>query len=187
MLQNLQQERGVFWIIPSALILNLFFDIGGWSAIGLVFSIFYLFQVIRKMGHTIPIIELMTALAALQWIVGPFIDYHNNINHYKYYMYISEGLYMSYVVPAVIAFRIGTLFFRDNADLHIIGLRVKYLLNNTPKLPYILIMIGLIVPLLYSILPPSLLFVFFLLSNIKYVGAIYLLFSDKTNRWLIFL
>ena len=187
MLTNLQNEKGIFWIVPAALVLNLVMGIQGWTAVGLAFTGFYIWQVIRKMGHTIPIIDLMTALAALQWIVGPYIDYHNELNHYKYYMYVPEEHYMAYVVPALMAFRLGTLFFKDHSELDIIGARVKTLLASYPKLPYVLIVAGLLIPLVNSFIPASLRFVFFLLSNVKYVGIIYLLFSDKANRWPVFI
>ncbi|WP_289055259.1 hypothetical protein [Carboxylicivirga marina] len=187
MLNNLKEEKGIFWTVPAALVLNLVFGIQGWTSIGLAFTFFYILQVIRKMGHTIPIIDLMTALAALQWIVGPYIDYHNDVNHYKYFMYVPEEVYMPFVVPALIAFRLGTLFFKDYSDLENIGQRVNQLINKYPKLPYILVVAGLLIPYLNSFIPPALRFVFFLLSNIKYVGVIYLLFSGKPNRWPVFM
>jgi hypothetical protein len=94
---------------------------------------------------------------------------------------------MTYVVPAIIAFRLGTLFFKDNSDLEDIGERVNHLLNDYPKLPYVLVVVGLIIPYLNNFVTPALRFVFFLLANVKYVGVIYLLFSDKPNRWPVFI
>ncbi|MBI9062183.1 MAG: hypothetical protein JEZ14_09345 [Marinilabiliaceae bacterium] len=187
MIANLQQEKGIFWILPIALALNLIMGIQGWTSIGLAFTGFYILQVIHKMGHKIPIIDLMTTLASLQWIVGPYIDYHNGSSHYKYYMYVPEEQYMAFAVPAIIAFRLGTLFFKDHSNLEDIGQRVINLLNNYPKLPYVFIIAGLIIPYLNAFIPAGLRFVFFLLSNVKYVGVIYLLFSDKPNRWPIFM
>jgi len=188
MLENLRQEKGWLWIIPVALIFNLIFGVKeGWSAVGLAFSAFYMFRVIFNMGHKIPVIDLMTTLAALQWIVGPFIDYHNEVTHFKYYMYVPEAQYMAYAVPAIIAFRMGTLFYKDRSDLDAIGERVKQLLSRYPRLPYVFIIGGLIIPFLNAFIPPSLRFVFFLLANVKYIGVIYLLFSGSPNRWPIFI
>ena len=187
MLDNLRQEKGWFWIIPIAILLSFIFGIQTWSAIGLAFATFYVVRVIHNMGHKIPILDLMTALAALQWIVGPFIDYHNGTTHYKYYMYVPENIYMAYAVPAIIAFRLGTLFFKDHSDLEAIGLKVSKLFDEYPKLPYVLIIVGLLIPYLNPLIPASLRFIFFLLANIKYVGVIYLLFSGKPNRWFIFI
>ena len=138
------------------------------------------------MGKTIPIIDLITAMAALQWILGPFIEYSKETSHYKYYMYVDEPTYMSFIVPAVIAFVLGTRIYKSNTYLDEIGDRVKLLLEVNPKLPYLLIIGGLAISFTSSFVPAFLRFVFFLLSNVKYIGVIYLLFSDKPNRWPIF-
>ncbi|MBN2167259.1 MAG: hypothetical protein JW717_13365 [Marinilabiliaceae bacterium] len=156
------------------------------SSIGIAVALFFTLRVIDGMGQRIPIIDLMTAIASLQWIVGPFIDYHNQSYHYKYHMYVDENVYMSFIVPAIIAFGIGTSIFKDHSGLEEMGQRVNKLLEDYPKLPYIFIIGGLIIPYLSVFIPSSLGFAFFLLSNTKYIGVIYLLFSGKPNRWLIF-
>ncbi len=138
------------------------------------------------MGQRIPIVDLMTALACLQWIVGPFIDYHNDAHHVKYHMYVAEEVYMSFAVPAIIAFRLGTSLFKDHSDLDVLSHRVNQLFELHPKLPYVLIAVGLIIPFFSPLLPGALGFILYLLSNIKYIGVIYLLFSSKPNRWPIF-
>ena len=167
MIENLKQEKGWFWIIPIALILSIGFGIESWTSIGLGFTGFYVFRVIYNMGHKIPVIDLMTALAALQWILGPYIDYHNDVTHYKYYMYVPEAQYMAYAVPAIIMFRLGTLFFKDESDLEDIGQRVSNLLSPYPRLPYILIVVGLAIPYLNAFIPPSLRFCIFLIIQYK--------------------
>lgn len=186
MLERLQQN--ISWLLTplAALFLWTFWEIPAWSALGLCISAYYTYMVVQKMGDTIPVIDLMVALASLQWIVGPFIDYHNELTHFKYKMYVDEVTYMGYVVPAIIAFRIGTLFFRHEINLDEIGNRVKVLLDDKPGLPYLLIGIGLTAPLFSNLIPPALRFVFFLLANLKYIGIIYLLFSIGAQRWLIF-
>ncbi len=175
--------------IILSVIFSLLFLVGGsyfWSAIGLGVAFYFFIKVIQDMGHRIPIIDLMTAMAALQWIVGPFIEYHNDITHYKYHMYVDEETYMSFMVPAVILFRLGTLIYKDIINLEELGTRVNHLLANHPRLPYALIVAGLIIPYLSPLLPSALGFVFFLLSNMKYIGAIYLIFSQRNDRWLVF-
>jgi hypothetical protein len=187
MLKNLFKDTSWLWAILAAILLAIIYGINGWSALGLSVSAYYIFKLIQNMGKSIPIIDLMTALAALQWVVGPFIDYHNEVTHYKYHMYVSEPEYMSYIVPAIIAFRIGTRFFNTNTNLAEIGERVKNLLIYYPLLPYILIGTGLLAPFLLWFTPANLNFVFFLLANLKYIGVIYLLFSNSPKRWIIFL
>lgn len=187
MLNNLFKDTSWLWTIPIAILLNIGWGIYGWSALGLAVTGYYVFKVVDNMGKTIPIIDLMTAIAALQWILGPFIDYHNEATHYKYKMYVPEGEYMAYIVPAIIAFRLGTLLYRNYSNLDNIGERVTRLLEVYPKLPYILIAGGLLAPFLSGFFPAALRFVFFLLGNLKYIGIIYLLFSGRSNRWPVFL
>ncbi len=176
------------FIIVSIILFFIFLVFGAnfWSAIGVAISFYYLIKVIDDMGAKIPIIDLMTAMAALQWIVGPFIEYHNDVTHYKYHMYIDEESYMSFIVPAVILFRLGSTLFKDRINLEELGERVNGLLINYPRLPYILIGAGFIMPYIGLFMPPALGFVFFLLSNMKYIGAIYLIFSQRPDRWIIF-
>ncbi len=175
-------------LVLSFICFLLFLVLGSyfWTAIGMGISLYYFMKVIDDMGERIPIVDLMTAMAALQWIVGPFIDYHNETTHYKYHMYVSEETYMNFVVPAVILFRVGTIIYKDRINLEELAQRVNKLLTSHPRLPYFLITIGLLIPYLSPLLPASLKFIFFLLSNTKYIGAIYLIFSKRSDRWLIF-
>jgi hypothetical protein len=157
-----------------------------WTAIGIGFTLFLGLNLIDQMGKKIPIVELMVTLAGLQWIVGPYLDYNKPFQHFKYYMYVDEPTYMAYAVPIVIAFYIGTLLFRKDESMEGIGERVERLLTNHPKLPYLLVIIGFALPFFNFLVPGSLKFVLFLLGNIKYIGAIYLLFSKSSNRWWVF-
>ena len=180
------QVSPYIYVALSTIVLWLLFDIYIWSAFGLSLSVYYTYKLVRDMGKTIPILDLMIVMAALQWIVGAYIEYNNDVTHYKYKMYVDEQTYMSYIVPAVFAFGIGINIFKNNFNLNEIGLRAATLLKSNPKLPYILIVVGLTAPFLVGLFPNSLRFIFFIIANIKYIGVIYLLFSGNSNRWLIF-
>ncbi len=138
------------------------------------------------MGKRIPIIELMTALAALQWILGPYIEYRNTYDHYRYHMWVPENEYMAFVVPAVLAFWLGANMIKPRIQLEDIKTQVLSILDEHPYFPYILIALGAFLPYLSGFFPPSLGFVFFLLSTLKYIGAIYLIHSEHRLRWWIF-
>ncbi len=176
-------------ILSLSVFCSIVFLVSGnllWTSIGLGATLYYVLRVVDNMGEQIPIIDLMTAMAALQWILGPFIDYHNDAYHYKYHMYVDEEIYMSFVVPAVLLFRLGAKIYKDRIDLREMAERVNILLSQYPRLPYILVIGGIIIPYLSFLIPASLSFVFFLLSNAKYIGAIYLIFSPSKNKWLVF-
>ncbi|MBR8535730.1 hypothetical protein KDU71_09200 [Carboxylicivirga sediminis] len=182
----MQQSNSFYWIIILVAAISMAMGNLLWSSIGLGLAAYFFMDLLSKMGKNIPIIELMATMAALQWIVGPFIDYHNDSYHYKYHMYVEESTYMAFVVPSVLAFWLGTRLFKQHSDLEEIGERVRSLLENYPRLPFIMVGVGLLIPYLSPLLPASLGFVFYLLANIKYIGVIYLLFSDNKNRWPVF-
>jgi hypothetical protein len=129
----------------------------------------------------------MVLLAALQWIVGPYIDYHNGTDHYKYKMYVPEAEYMAFAVPVVLAFKTGIAFFRTEVYLEQLKESIIQLLNNHPRLPYFLVGLGLVAPFMGQFFPAGLGFVFFLLSQVKYIGALYFILSGHVNRWPIFI
>lgn len=152
----------------------------------MVASVVFFLDFTRKTGETIPITELMVLLAALQWIIGPYIDYHNDVEHYKYKMYVPEEQYMAFAVPVVLAFKTGISFF--STDVYLVNLKTSIinLLNNQPRFPYLLVVLGILAPFIGHFFPAGLSFVFFLLGQIKYIGALYFILSGHPNRWPIF-
>jgi hypothetical protein len=179
-----------YWIIATiSVILSLLLWISGmlfWTSVGLGFTLYVFLKLMSDMGKTIPVIELMASLAALQWILGPVIEYNKSFHHYKYFMYVEEARYMAFVVPALLAFWAGSRIFRARSTLDGINAEVRDLLDEYPFFPYVIIAIGILVPYLAQLFPASMGFVFFLLSTLKYIGVIYLIQSDSPFRWLIF-
>jgi hypothetical protein len=153
------------------------------SYIGIVSVILVFIRFTIKIGKTLPIIELMLLIAGLQWIVGPLIEYHLPSFHYKYYMYVTEDVYMNFVVPAYIFFVLGTL----------IGLKaykgITLKINDIQRFKnygvYIFV-IGVFFDLISNSLPGTLGFVAFLLGNFKFAGAIILFFSKDQKLKKIF-
>jgi hypothetical protein len=154
-----------------------------WSIVGLVAVSYVAFEFVRGIGKTIPILQLLLLVAGLQWILGAFIEYRTDFQHYKYYMYVSEKVYMSYVVPAYIAlvlalalaFSTKLSFNMSHDNFH------KY-----SKFGVIILVVGIVSDFIKSSLPNGLQFFFFLLANFKYVGAIILYFSSKKQHKYIF-
>jgi hypothetical protein len=157
-----------------------------WTSVGMAFTIYIFITLIDKMGKKIPIIELIAALASLQWILGPFIEYNKEFHHYRYRMYVDEPRYMAFVVPAILVFWIGSNLLKSRTDLDSVKKHVESLLERHPVFPYVLIIVGIIIPYFSFLLPASLGFLFFLISNIKYIGVIYLIHSSHRYRWPIF-
>lgn len=144
------------------------------SIIGLISVLFVFLYFLRKLGNTIPILELLVLIAGLQWIVGPYVEYQTDFEHFKYYMYVEEQVYMRYVVPAYIFFTVTLLYysrkynfiFSITDDLHLYS-----------SFGFKILILGLLVDLVQPFIPEQLNFVIYLFSNFKYVGAIILYFS----------
>ncbi|WP_282780608.1 hypothetical protein [Phaeodactylibacter xiamenensis] len=157
------------------------------STLGLITSGLILYSFMQKVGKTLPIFDLLLLIAALQWVVGPWLSYTFFDDHYKYHMYVPEQDYMWLAVPAIIFLSLG-LFYRkvDREQLEINLIQYsENLIQVQSKLPYWLIGMGVFFSFTGNFVPSFLKFVFFLLANIKYIGLIYLLFSRHKSKWLI--
>ncbi|WP_282041188.1 hypothetical protein [Winogradskyella flava] len=154
-----------------------------WSYIGVISVVFVFYRFLKKLGHTIPILELLLLIAGLQWIVGAFIEYRTSFEHYKYYMYVEEVVYMSYVVPAYILFAIVVLYFSNRAK--IVGLNTEQLKKNS-SIGILLLIVGLFSDLIAGSVPDTLNFVIYLISAFKYIGVIILFFSNKKYHIRLF-
>lgn len=152
-----------------------------WSIIALliVFYIGYVF--FKEIGNSFPILELMLLMAGMQWLLGAFNAYRLSVQHFKYYMYVSETEYMSYVVPAFLVYALIILFvLRKN--------KVLFDFKITPYLPYArwILLAGIVAELIINSVPGGLRFFVFLVIQFKYVGAGVLLFSKKPKDKYVF-
>lgn len=148
-----------------------------WSVFGVGIVVNLLFRFINKIGKSFPVLELMLLLAGIQWIIGPLIDYYDSVNHFKYYMRIDEQLYMSIAVPIYSVFVITTLL--NVKDITIKTTIIKNWADKNFKL-----IIGLIILGGLSSFGSG--FVFYLLSNFKFIGVMALLFSNHRLKYVIF-
>ena len=154
-----------------------------WSLTGVVTVLFVFYKFIKRLGNTIPVLELLLLIAGLQWIIGPIIEYNTPSFHDRYSMYVVEPIYMQYVVPAYLVFVCSILFIISKYSNLIISIN-SFIRHK--KLAYVLLVVGLLSDFLGPILPSALSFFFYLLSNFKFVGAIILFFSNDKRLRIIF-
>ncbi len=151
---------------------------GFWSVIGILAVLYVGFRFVTGLGHRIPILELLLLIAGMQWIIGPVIEYQSTFEHFKYHMYIPEDVYVGYVVPAYLALALAMFYgIYKEPKLNI----DERLFQRYSSAGVYILLLGIAFGFLEKIMPDSLNFVFYLLENFKYVGALILLFSDK--RW----
>ena len=181
------QQAVLSGILTGALCIAL--NIYWLSAIGVGAFSYYLVRLLLETGEDITIENLIMVIASLQWIIGPVLSYQGFSQHYKYYMYVPEEQYMALAVPGVVLFSIGLYYFRPKKRalvLDRLGLIAKGIVNKNRQLPFYLIATGFLFSFVLPHVPASLHFPFHVLSNVKYIGIIYLLFSDRyKNKALI--
>jgi hypothetical protein len=152
------------------------------SAAGVGAFAYYLVRLLQEAGVDLPIESFILVMASLQWIIGPVLTYAGLSDHYKYRMYVPVEEYMALAVPGVIALSIGLYAFRSKrrvAQVSYYADITRDIVSSTQYLPFYLIGIGFIFSFLVDRFPPSLAFPAHILSNVKYIGLIYLIFSDR--------
>jgi len=127
----------------------------------------------------------MLLIAALQWLLGPVLEYYFNIPHYKYFMYVDETVYMQYVLPGTVAMIVGAKLINLSIDVDRYLEVIREDVKSNPNVPVILIAIGFISDIAMNIFPPSLRFVAFLMSQFKYIGSVYLILGSYKFKWHI--
>jgi hypothetical protein len=154
-----------------------------WTTTGVILTGLIALRFISQLGKSLPILELMLFIAAAQWIIGPLIEYNAPSLHYKYYMYVDQQRYMSYVVPAFGAFALAVLLGIGSLKDSTIPLDK---LKHFKDYGVTIFVIGVFFDLIGSSLPPSLAFFAFIISNFKFAGAIILFFSNDQRLKPIF-
>ena len=151
------------------------------SAIGLGASAYYCTRLLLEVGQDLPIESLILVIASSQWIVGPLFAYWGFSNHYKFRMYVPEEEYMALAVPGVMLLSVGLYRFSFGKRTAFIGDCAQItgeIVARSRRLPIYLICVGFAFSYLAGRVPDSLEFPVYLFSNVKYIGLIYLLFSD---------
>ena len=155
------------------------------SALGVSASVYYFVRLLQETGIDLPIESFILVIASIQWIIGPVLAYAGLSHHYKYHMYVPETEYMALAVPSVILWSLGLYSFRSNKRIalvrHYAGI-TRQIVNRAEFLPFYLIGIGFVFSFLVDSFPPELAFPAYILSNIKYIGLIYLIFSDRQEH-----
>jgi hypothetical protein len=154
------------------------------SALGVGVAVFSLARLIMDAGRDLPIEALIMSLASIQWIVAPLMVYLGLSDHYKYRMYVPEDEYMLLAVPGVIMLGIGLDLMRFRGRTFFLDYSAqvtRMIVDRSPELPLYLIGIGVIFSYAAGQVPAALAFPVYLLSNVKYIGLVYLIFSD----WLV--
>lgn len=141
----------------------------------------YEFQ--KRLDQGVPLLQLTSLIAVLQWLVGPVLAYNNDYEYGKYQMYVDEATYFEYALPATTLYVVVMLAIGAS-------IRQKELLSSLDKSNFVRIgfflnVLGLLALFAGSRVGGNLQFLLFLASQVRYVGAIYFLMSRHPLRFLL--
>lgn len=140
------------------------------------------YEFIKRMDQGLPLMQIAALLAVLQWNVGAWLTYNVNFFYSTYFMRVSSDEYFAYSIPGTAAFVIGLLSVGLDSKL-------RGILQNTDRSQFmeiglVLATVGFASGLAMKVVPGGLTFVFYLASQLRYVAAVYFLFSKSPFRFV---
>jgi hypothetical protein len=136
----------------------------------------------RRIDQGLPLMQVAAVLAVMQWLVGPWLTYNVPLYYSTYDMRVEEAEYYAYALPATSAFVLGLLMF--GVSVRQKGLLANLDRSNFVEIGIVLSLMGFLGGFLMGILPTNVAFLLFLISQLKYVGSLYFLFSTSSLKWL---
>lgn len=155
------------------------------SAVGLGFTAYSLHWYLSSLGRDIAILQAAALIAAIQWVLSPWVVYTFVPIEGRYGMYIDRETYMHFAVPATLFFGLGIRIFHNQLDL-----RAAHRLMTTHERKftvsaYYLLALGFLGNIAQPFVPSTLAFPFFLLSQLQFIAVVYLLLCNHKLRWQI--
>ena len=138
------------------------------------------YECVKRLDQGVPLTQLTSLLAVLQWLIGPVLNYGSDYQFGRYSMYVPEEQYFAFALPATafyvaIMLSVGAsvkqrqlLQFVDRRNFFTIGI--------------VLNIVAFAAALASSRVGGSLGFLCHLVSQTRYVGALYFLFSKHPQR-----
>jgi hypothetical protein len=184
---KLLQKFIAFFLI--SLLIQWIFKFEWYFSNTILLFVFFVYEFVVNLGKRIVFLEFLAALAVLQWLLGPlgYYLFLGDSLFFAFKMMIGPDEYFNFVFPATIMLIAGIYIPIRNLtmDHRAVFVRIKEYLSDKPKTGLVLVFIGIISSLSSSFVPPSLAFVFFLLKDMMYVGALYLFFSPFKGKKIV--
>ena len=142
--------------------------------------ILYEFQ--KRLDQGVPLLQLTSVIAVLQWLIGPHLNYSSNMTFGRYSMSVPEHVYFQFAIPAT-AFFIA-LMLSVGASVKQRNLLQVVERRNFFAIGVLLNIVAIGATIAAGRVGGGLQFFLFLVSQMRYVGAIYFLFSLSPLRLL---
>ena len=134
----------------------------------------------KRLDQGVPLLQLTSLIAVLQWLVGPLLSYSSRNAFERYTMYVPEEQYFRFAIPA-------TTFYVTVMLLAGASVRQQNLLQQIDRRKFFTIGVLLNIVAIFAAIAAtrvsgSLAFLMHLISQLRYVGAIYFLLSRSQVR-----
>lgn len=170
------------WIILSLII--LFTKYNYLEKLSWIYFTFFSLKFINDLGKSFPLKELILSISSLQLLIMPILTYERQDYAVMYEMEIDSLNYFKYVLLAMAAFTIALyipLKKNSNANFKLIEF-IKSNNDNFYSIGWYMVILGFIFQLTSSFFPGQIAFIVGLLSEIKFAGALCVLFSNRKNK-----
>lgn len=138
------------------------------------------FEFQKRLDQGVPLLQLTCLIAVLQWLVGPLLSYSSDNPIERYTMYVPAEQYFRFAIPATTLY-VAVMLFAGASVIQ------KNLLLQIDRRKFFTIgvllnIVAIIAALAATRVSGSLAFLLHLISQLRYVGAIYFLLSRSQVR-----
>jgi hypothetical protein len=148
----------------------------------LMMSAVVICETVKRMDQGLPLMQVAALLAVVQWLVGPWLTYYVDLEYLVYFMRVDSATYFAYAFPGTAAYVLGLLAVGVSPRQKILFRKVDS--SRFMECGLILAAIAFAAELGRGFVSGGLGFVFFLLSQLRYVAALYFIFSNRPLRWV---
>ncbi len=138
------------------------------------------FEFQKRLDQGVPLLQLTCLIAVLQWLVGPLLSYSSDNPIERYTMSVPAEQYFRFAMPATTLY-VAVMLFAGASVIQ------KNLLQQIDRRKFFTIgvllnIVAIIAALAATRVSGSLAFLMHLISQLRYVGAIYFLLSRSQVR-----
>jgi hypothetical protein len=149
-----------------------------------VVALIVIYEFQKRLDQGIPLLQLTAVIATLQWLVGPILNFNTPYEYGKYQMYVGEQEYFQFALPATCSYVVIMLAVGASVRQRQLLQQLDH--RNFLAIGILLNLLSLAASFAAVRFGGGLQFFLFMLTQLRYVGALYLLFSRHQLRYILF-
>jgi len=189
-------KDGIYFLISLITTVLLFYmiDASLYEAASIFLFIFFILKFIGSIGFEYEVNLITILFGIFQLLIMPMVVYRlyntkSNVIALFYNMSVSEEVYYSYIIPALLMMIVGMLLplFRNTTKTAVVKKAMtncRQYLKGKSNIGIIMMIIGLSTGVLEPFISSELRYIAYLLSKLLFVGIFYVLFSEIKQKKL---